>query len=467
MKNTQKVSLTMSGTKDSNTNVVTNIVDDMTDQAIGLKLYNFLGHDDKVDSFKVLVETQQNNKKRDWDYILNKWEQHESNTTLLIKAIKHQQTSICKLLISMGTNPNADNNKSCLLEAANGLVKTQDDDDDAQSVDPNTKSMKIFELLFDAGADVNYTNEKTKETVLHIGVKKRNVQLMNLILFEQESSNSRNKIEYNWNKFINSETFIDGWYYSSIAKHLLFEMPTYKKDIPNSQIECLKCILLYQKNKCDGNKITIRFLQRHVQKILQIYSSQIQYLEKLKLENNSKQYNNDSKILEQEKRLKNYKQMMDLIKQYANDYKQEELLKLIKYNDIGMKLESLLKHEYDFQNFVKKMFKNDKSGLDYLLNEWNTWPKVSHPENVDKPLLLQAINGKYQTPIKIMLQDLNVCFFLLLCVFEHNNPKMIFWIILAQQCWCLCFMCCKSRLTRTQEMKMDGLVFFRTQHVMM
>ena len=71
--------------------VVTNIVDDMSDVSIATKLSSYV-QNKQAEQCKVLLETQLNNDKRNWDYIFNTFSSNEKsyqkNNPILIDAIK-------------------------------------------------------------------------------------------------------------------------------------------------------------------------------------------------------------------------------------------------------------------------------------------------------------------------------------------------------------------------------------------
>ena len=363
------------------TSVVTNIVDDMTDYAVALKLYTFMEKDNKIESCKVLLETQRKNNKRNWEFILNKFPNDKASKMdfpLLIKAIHHCRVEIVKLLLRMSADPNitafSDKCESAVMYAANMLRNNNNE----KAVTKYSNIMQIIKLLLNAGADPNYRDVKEFETVLHTAVRVENIKLVNLLLFG--AKDNKNRIAYDWDKHINFKT---NGTMKSITKYLLFNDRTKNTGINNFQIECLQCLIKYEK-RCNP-KEQLEFELRDIQALI------------------TKKQNNQ-----------NYTKFVGILTRYLSNRKQDSIMKLIKYNDIGLKFETAINSQNDktFNKCIESLnrkFKNTKDsiGMNYLLNEWNSWAIGSHCNKA--PLLLQAIKIKFDTAVEIMLQDLNVC----------------------------------------------------------
>ena len=86
-------------------NVVKNIVDDLSDNQVGSKISQYISGK-KWEEFNVLLDTQLSNKKRNWNYIFNKYKPGEKYDSLLIRAVEYDiPLELLSTIVKNGANP--------------------------------------------------------------------------------------------------------------------------------------------------------------------------------------------------------------------------------------------------------------------------------------------------------------------------------------------------------------------------
>ena len=177
--------------KENSQNVAANnvTVSGMSSNQIAEKLYSYIDQDE-TQKFAVMLESI-NTKDSKWDLnnILGKWTHKKDNLNILHKCVTSNSIEIAQLLFEkynkfMKINNTSHNStRTALVEAC----------------DQNSSDM--VKLLMNNGADPNIIDKSENVTTLYAASKHGNKNIMQILL----NDSNKNKIEFNWDKLINTQ----------------------------------------------------------------------------------------------------------------------------------------------------------------------------------------------------------------------------------------------------------------------
>ena len=444
-------------------NVVKNIVDDLPDDQIGSKLRQYLDTK-KWDEFNVLLDTQISNSKRNWDYIFNKYKKDPNDCPLSTDVIlRDAPARIVKKMVDNGANKT--------------ISKTP------VYISAEKRDWSSVKNLLNSGADPNFVDPETKQTILHIAAMEFNFRMVSFILeYKSNSSSNSNsnskRIEFNWNKNINSMRLCKYIFDSSNAR--LNKDDIYGAISNNKNIQLLEYLFEFQeKNNCKtGLLVSARDMQRlaEIQRYYKFdpnvrdpYKHATDDWERLGDDKKEQLANQSNKVEALVNVIK--KRVIDNESYNGYDSSHRRLLSnILKWHEMA---KSLLDHmrkdgEHYFGETLKeiadiktrnKRFNkfNDKNidpvDWNFILNEYNTWaidldPKTNKlndwggGELIDKysvherPILVRAIREEFAFGVKKLL-ELGVCLltnwslscFVLFC--------FLFYFVFAPGCVCV------------------------------
>ena len=421
-------------------NVVKNIVDDLSDNQVGSKISQYISGK-KWEEFNVLLDTQLSNKKRNWNYIFNKYKPGEKHSSLLIRAVEYGiPLELLSTIVKNGANPSAID-PTCQENSLHRAIRRE--------------KWSILKHLLRLGGDPNIIIPKTQQTVFDTLVMKFNVDMVMFILeleldvdkdsYKDFDFSGCKRIAYDWNKNINNNRLVRHIFLKSVASSTNVS----SEGMVNKQ-RVFEYLLQFQAKKNYGTPLMI--YERDMQ-ILAEYYRRHRYDKEVYNPSQFDKTSFDSLTDDKKDKLlarSNYiLQFINIVEKYVinsrNNYNYnsynvkhlETLTKVLKWHEVGLEFINYMKkdNERDFDKFLQeldnkeKMYKRfnrygdknyvDKIDFDFILNEYNSWKRVDEDDTnicAQDPILTHAIVEDFLFGIK-KLVALGVCFYFMFCFY--------------------------------------------------
>ena len=450
-------------------NVVKNIVDDLSDNQVGSKISQYISGK-KWDELNVLLDTQLPNKKRNWNYIFNKYKPGERNQSLFIRAIEcGVPLETLSTIVKNGANPSAID-PAC---QENGLYRAI-----------RKEKWSTLKHLLRLGGNPNVMIPKTEKTIFDTLVLQFNLDMVLFILeleldvdkdsYKDFDFSGCKRIAYDWNKCINNSRLVRHIFLKSVASVDRLDLSDVSSDEMVNKQRLFEYLLQFQSKKNYDTPLMI--YERDMQILAEYYR---RHRFDKEIHNPSQHDKTSFDSLTDEKRDKllarsNYiLQFINIVEKYAinsrsnynyNSYNikhLETLTKVLKWHEIGLVFIRCMKkdNEKDFDKFLQGlddkegMYKKfnrygdrnyvDKIDIDFILNEYNSWKRVEQNDTnicAQDPILTHAVIQDFPFGIKKLIA-LGVCFCFYLCFYlflflyvfsgvDQLQPGLFLWC-----CW--------------------------------